>query len=109
MTIDVLRQLTLKSRALHGHRYVLPVALVLGGGPSRAVSASDVLDHLPGRVDRPRVLEALQRLVELEAMDELPRDDRPNATRYFTRRDESPYWAFIDAFVPAAVHAEVDN
>jgi hypothetical protein len=54
---------------------------------------------LGGRADRQRVIEALERLVEVGAAIELPRDDRQkNSPRYFERA-ENPYWSFVAEYV----------
>ena len=63
---------------------------------AEVVTASHVMVGLEGRADRPRILEALERLVDIGAMAELPRPGQRNAARYFERA-EDPYWALVEA------------
>jgi len=85
-----------KSRSFHGHMYVLPVAAWILSSGTTAPSVSEAVSGLGGRADRPRVIEALERLVEIGAMIELPRDAARNAARMFEKA-ESPYWALVGA------------
>ncbi|HWM54695.1 MAG TPA: hypothetical protein VNO20_04830 [Solirubrobacterales bacterium] len=53
---------------------------------------------LKGRADRIRVIEALAKLAELGALEELPREDRKNSPRIFDRR-ENPYWGLVQNYL----------
>lgn len=86
--------LTTASRDLHGHMSVLPVAVWIVREGEPVITVSEVLRGLSGRVDRPRIVEALKRLEAIEAMRELPRIGPANAARQFERIADSPYWAF---------------
>jgi hypothetical protein len=86
--------LTAASRALHGHMSVLPVAVWIAREGEPVVTVSEVLRGLAGRVDRPRIMEALKRLEAIGALRELPRIGAPNAARQFERISGSPYWGF---------------
>jgi hypothetical protein len=85
-----------RSRNFHGHKYVLPVAAWILDSGIEVISVSEAITGLGGRAERPRVIEALERLVGIDALVELPREDRPNAARMF-QRAESPYWALVSA------------
>jgi hypothetical protein len=93
--------LSLHSRRLHGHRYVLPVAVWIWTSQSQTVGASDAMVGLGGRLDRTRAIEALARLVEIGALRELPRAGQRNATRMFERVSD-PYWNLVHAYAEAA-------
>lgn len=98
-TSDAANPLTVWSRSLHGHRYVLPVADWILRTGAELISASEAMDGLEMKADRTRVLEALARLTELKALRELPRAaDQPNSPRAFERL-HSPYWAFAEAYI----------
>jgi hypothetical protein len=93
-----------RSQALHGNKYVLPVALAaVGVAPNCPLKAPDVAAVLPGQVPANRILEALQRLCDLGVMHELPHVGRPHP-RFFVR-NESVYWGFAQAFADEAVDA----
>ncbi|MGN6215366.1 MAG: hypothetical protein ACTHN7_00190 [Solirubrobacterales bacterium] len=92
------------SRTLHGHKYVFPVAVWIVISGVSVVSASDAMVGLGGHADRPRVLEALERLTELGAMIELPRPSQVNAARSF-QRVEDPYWPLVESHL-ARLEAE---
>jgi hypothetical protein len=90
--------LTAASRDLHGHMSVLPVAVLILREGTSVVGASEALRGLGGRLDRPRIIEALKRLEAIGAMRELPRLGPRNSPRAFERLPDSPYWAFAAAF-----------
>jgi hypothetical protein len=95
---ETFERLIAASRNLHGHMYVLPAALWVLGSPPKAFGVADVISGLEGRItDRQRVIEALTRLTAIGAVEELPREERRNAPRYF-QRIASPYWTFIGPF-----------
>lgn len=56
---------------------------------------------LSGQADRPRVIEALAKLAEFDALTELPRGMQWNAPRYFARAPH-PYWDLVEAYVAEA-------
>ena len=84
--------LTAASRDLHGHMSVLPVAVWIVREGEPVVTVSEVLRGLSGRVDRPRIMEALKRLEAIGALRELPRVGPSNSARQFERIADSPYW-----------------
>jgi hypothetical protein len=90
--------LSAASRDLHGHQSVLPVAVWILRQGSEVVGVSEVSRGVSGRLDRPRIIEALKRLELIGAMRELPRLGPRNAPRMFERKAESPYWDFADAY-----------
>lgn len=85
--------LATKSRSLHGHRYVLPAAAWILRSGVETVTPSDVMVGLGGRADRPRVIEALVKLVSIGALTELPRAGKRDP-RVFERVDD-PYWSLV--------------
>ena len=87
-----------KSRTVHGHRYILPVAVWIFESGKTDVTAADAMVGLGGRADRPRIIESLARLTAIGALRELPRVGQRNAPRYF-ERVEDPYWAYIEETV----------
>jgi hypothetical protein len=98
LTPSELEALMTLSRALHGHRYFLPVAAWIVTSETRVVTASEAMVGLQGRADRGRVIEALEKLVGIGAMTELPRAGGQNSPRYFERA-EDPYWALVDEYL----------
>jgi len=95
---DSFDALAARSRSLHGHRYVLPVAAWILLDKRQLVTAGEVMAGLGGRVDRPRVIEALAKLAELGALSELPRGSPRNAPRFF-ERVAHPYWNLVEAYL----------
>lgn len=95
--------LTAASRDLHGHMSVLPVAVWIAREGEPVVTVSEVLRGLSGRVDRPRIIEALKRLEAIEALRELPRIGPANAARQFERLSDSPYWVFAVTYAKSRV------
>jgi hypothetical protein len=95
---DSFESLAARSRNLHGHRYVLPVAGWMLESQSRVTGATEVMAGLGGRADRTRVIEALAKLAEFGAVVELPRESRKTAPRFFERID-SPYWHLVQAYL----------
>ena len=87
------------SRSFHGNRYVLPLAAWLLRDDVEAASASEAMAGLGGLAERVRVLDGLTRLVEIGAMEEMPRHGARNSPRYFARA-KSPYWALVAAYAP---------
>lgn len=90
--------LATRSRDLHGHRYIVPAAAWVLQSGSRVVGVREVMVGLGGRADRARVIEALVKLTEFGALDELPREPRRNAPRYF-ERVSNPYWSLVEAYL----------
>jgi hypothetical protein len=88
------------SRSFHGNRYVLPLAAWLLRDEVEAASASEAMAGLGGLAERVRVLEGLARLVEIGAMEEMPRHGARNSPRYFARA-KSPYWVLVAAYARA--------
>jgi 6-pyruvoyl-tetrahydropterin synthase len=93
--------LSLHSRRLHGHRYVLPVAVWIWTSGARVVGASEAMRGLDGRLDRTRAIESLARLAEIGALEELARGQQRNAARMF-QRVADPYWELVSAYATAA-------
>ena len=87
-----------RSRSLHGHRYVLPVAGWALQSQSRAIGVTEAMRGLGGQADRTRVIEALVKLAEFGAVIELPRANERTAPRFFERVD-SPYWNLVRAYL----------
>jgi hypothetical protein len=85
------------SRSVHGNRYVLPLAAWMVRGEVKATGASQAMSGLGGLVERVRILDALGRLVEIGALEEMPRTGPGNSPRYFTRV-EDPYWDLVAAY-----------
>lgn len=97
-TPDSFYSLAARSRELHGHRYVLPVAAWILQSGNRLMSVRDVMVGLEGQADRPRVIEALARLAGFEALVELPRPPQAKAPRIFEWA-ENPYWDLVQSFL----------
>jgi hypothetical protein len=74
----------------------------------RAVGAGEAMVGLGGRADRPRLIEALVKLAEIGALEELPRVGPPNSKRMF-ERVESPYWAFAANEIRIALSGSVSG
>jgi hypothetical protein len=89
--------LAARSRALHGHRYVLPLAVWILETDVQVASVREAMVGMGGRADRVRLIEALLRLTEFGALNELPRGPQRNATRLF-ERNAHPYWDFVEAY-----------
>lgn len=85
------------SRSFHGNRYVLPLAAWIVRDEVKATSASEAMSGLGGLAERVRVLEGLSRLVEIGALEEMPRVGAGNSPRYFSRV-EDPYWELVAAY-----------
>jgi len=92
------------SRSLHGHKYVLPVAVWIVKSRASTVTASEAMVGLEGRADRPRILEALERLAAIGAMAEMSRPDQKNAPRFFQRLDD-PYWSLVESHLDRLTEA----
>lgn len=89
-----------RSQAVHRNKYVLPVALAAAHLDATSVKAPEIRVALGGKLPDNRILEGLERLCAMSAMEELPHPGRPHA-RVFVKRD-SAYWAFAEAFVAEA-------
>jgi len=87
-----------KSRSLHGHMYVLPVAAWMLRSGVEVVEVSDAMKGLHGRADRPRIIEALEKLDEIGAVRELERGGQRNSPRIFSKTP-NPYWNFVSAYL----------
>jgi hypothetical protein len=99
-----------RSRHLHGHRYVLPVAVWIYRSGREIVAVGEVMAGLGGQAGRTRVIEALVKLVAFEALDELPRSAQRNSPRYFQRL-ANPYWELVATYAGTETgpRAEVDE
>jgi hypothetical protein len=100
--------LSLHSRKLHGHRYVLPVAVWIWASGTQVIGASEAMRGLEGRVDRIRAIEALARLSEIGALRELSRGEQRNAKRMFEREGGDPYWNLVPAYAAEAERSSQD-
>ena len=98
MLPDELNTLSTRSRYLHGHKYVLPVAAWIRQSGQTTVTVGEVMVGLGGHIDRPRVIEALAKLAAFDALTELPRGPQRNAPRYFERRPNR-YWDLVEVYV----------
>lgn len=96
-----------RSRSLHGHKYVLPVAVWLLESEIQVISVREVMIGLGGRVDRIRVIEALTRLTSFGALRELPRQ-APSAPRFFERVG-GPYWEFMQDYATESGESRGDG
>jgi len=85
------------SKSVHGNRYVLPLAAWVVRNEVKATGASEAMSGLGGLAERVRILDALGRLVEIGAMEEMPRVGPGNSPRYFARV-EDPYWELVAAY-----------
>ena len=85
-----------RSQALHGNKYVLPVAVVIAEGDRNTAKAPEIVVALGGRQPPNRVLEALSWLCTMEVMVELPYPGRPSPRLFETR--PSAYWDFVEPF-----------
>ena len=86
------QQLATYSNRLHGHKYVCLVAVWLLENDDSAPVAQPEIRRGLVHAESNRIFEALERLVEIGAMRELPAADR----RRFFERLESPYWVFVE-------------
>jgi hypothetical protein len=91
---DYFTALTVASRDLHGHMFVLPVAVWMAEEDRSVASVSEVLRGLGGRLDRHRIIEAFARLDSIGAIEEMPRLGPRNSPRTFVRIADSRYWQF---------------
>jgi hypothetical protein len=83
------------SGKLHGHKYVLPVAVWLSEeAQTRAVAQPEIRKGIV-HAESNRIFEALERLVSIGAVRELP---KTAGRRYFETCD-SPYWGYVEALV----------
>jgi hypothetical protein len=102
---ETFERLTAASRAIHGHRYVLSVAAWIEASDKETVSTRDAMQALGGNADRARAIEALVKLAEIGALEEMPRDEQVNSPREFARNREDPYWSYA-ATTAARIAAE---
>lgn len=82
-----------RSLVVHGNRLVLPVASWILEAGVRDVTASEVVKGLNGQLAPNKALDALARISEIGALEELPHPGRPNP-RIFRRR-AAAYWSFV--------------
>jgi hypothetical protein len=82
-----------RSVTLHGNRYVLPVAAWILDSGADDVTAPEVFRGLSGQVVPNKALEALSRICEIGALEELPHLGRPFPRRFHKR--PSAYWTFV--------------
>lgn len=102
MEEDRFSRLSSYSAKLHGHKYVLPVAVwLLESDEKGAISQPEIRVGLV-HAESVRIFEALGRLVDIGALAELP---KVSGRRYF-EQTTSPYWAFVAA-AGAALDTEV--
>lgn len=85
-----------RSHALHYNKHVLPVATWIAEASVETIKAPEVGLGLGGRSPANRVMEALERLCAIGALQELPYPGPPQA-RIFERRSTA-YWHFVLAF-----------
>jgi hypothetical protein len=90
--------LSAASRDLHAGQSVLPVAVWILRDGGEVFSATEISRGLAGRLDRPRIFEALKRLGAIGATRELPRVGAGNSAREFERIENSTYWSFADSY-----------
>lgn len=95
-TIEYFERVARRSQSLHGNKYVLPVAAVIAEGTQNPVKAPDIGIALNGRLPPNRVLEALDWLVAMSVLEELPYPGRPHARLF--ERTASAYWNFVPLF-----------
>ncbi|HEU4738954.1 MAG TPA: hypothetical protein VFS54_07715 [Solirubrobacterales bacterium] len=81
--------------------YVLPVAAWMLRSGVEVVEVSDVMRGLQGRADRPRIIEALEKLNEIGAVRELERGGKRNSPRIFSKA-ANPYWNFVESYLANA-------
>ena len=86
--------------------YVLPVAAWMLRSGVEVVEVSDAMRGLGGRADRPRIIEALEKLGEIGAVQELERGGRRNSPRIFSKTP-NPYWSFVNAYLADATAGEI--
>jgi hypothetical protein len=82
-----------RSVAIHGNRAVLPTAAWIYECDVNAVSAPEVYRGLRGELAPNKALDALQRLAQIGALEELPHLGRPYPRTF--QRLESPYWGLV--------------
>lgn len=87
------------SKRLHGHQTVLPAAVWIHEGAVAVTTPPEVVQGLLGRADKNRVIEALEKLSEIGAVREMPRNGARNATRYFEKLSNSVYWTFVEGYL----------
>jgi len=96
MSPETFAALCARSRELHGHKYVLPVAVWIGESGNEIVTAGEALIGLGGQADRTRILEALMKMAAFDVLTELPRAGY-NLPRYF-QRNSHPYWDVVETY-----------
>ena len=82
-----------RSVAVHGNRAVLPVAGWILESGSNDVTAPEVVRGVRGELAPNKALEALVRIVDIGALEELPYVGRPYPRTF--RRRSSSYWALV--------------
>lgn len=83
-----------RSYVVHRKRSVLPVAGWIVDSGVQEVRASQVTKGLSGQLPTNKVLEALSRLCEIGALDEMPGGGAPHP-RVFRRLPRPAYWHFV--------------
>jgi hypothetical protein len=86
--------------------YVLPVAAWMLRSGVEVVEVSDAMRGLQGRADRPRIIEALEKLTEIGAVQELERGGQRNSPRIFSKMP-NPYWNFVGAYLSDSAHGGI--
>jgi hypothetical protein len=89
--------IAVKSQALHGNKFVLPVAIGIVELGSSVVKAAEIRDELKGTVPENRIHEGLRRLCAMGVLTELPYPGRPSPKLF--ERCPSAYWDFVVPFV----------
>lgn len=93
MEHDRFNRLSAYSATLHGHKYVLPVAVwLLERNEKGPVSQPEIRVGLV-HAESVRIFEALERLADIGALTELPKV----SGRRFFEQTPSPYWTFAQA------------
>ena len=104
---DSFKQLRILSKALFGNANVLPVAWAVRDAAGSAIRSSLVSEETGGRIAHKDVLIALDRLVAMGALHELPYLGPPQP-RVFDRR-EGAIWEFIVAIVTERVSGAINT
>lgn len=82
------------SAKLHGHKYVFPVAVWLCEHEDDGVFSQPEIRRGLVHAESNRIFEALDRLIALDALIELP---KLSGRRCFERKPNHPYWDFVQA------------
>jgi hypothetical protein len=89
-TADRFDKLSIRSQALHGNKYVLPIGVAALELRGPTITAREAVEAVGGKAPANRTLQALERLCAIGAMEEQPHLGRPTP-RVFRLRPH-PYW-----------------